>query len=204
MFTQITTRRRSMRAGTLLAVVALVAGCSGDDDAAEPSAPSVESEAAEQAEAAGEDAEEVLDDALASVPSMPGEPRGEPSDDDSGISIPSADRIEEIGECFGIDLGELGDFDELEQRLDELDDLDLGSVPGSLPSDIFDDLGDVSEMTPEEIETLLEERLAELEGALSSVPDISLPSISIPDLSAPSLPFDREELEECLDDAAES
>lgn len=222
MFKHFTTRRAFKPGAALVATAALVlAGCAGDDDAGTPDAvsdvsvelaPEVEEaldeaqeaveQAEEEAEQARDEAEEALEDVLASVPDLP---EGEPSDD-VDATLPSADRIEELGECFGIDFSELGDFDELEEALEQVEELDLGSVPGgSVPFDmsIFEDLEEMSEMTPEEIQQLVEEQLDDLQGALSSVPDMTIPPISMPEFSVPSLPFDAAELEDCLNDAAD-
>ena len=209
------TARRAFKSGTVfLASAGLVlAGCGSDDDtdagdvasdiSVELSPEAEEAldeaqEAVEQAEdEAGEardEAEEALDDVLASVPDVA---EGEPSDD-VDVTLPSADRMEQLGECFGID------FDQLEDALDEVEDMDLGTVPGgSVPFDmsIFEDF---ENLTPEEFQRLIEEELEELQGALSSVPDMTVPPISMPEFSVPSLPFDADELEDCLNDAADS
>jgi hypothetical protein len=215
------TTRRTLAPGiAVVATAALVfAGCSGDDaapdavgDVTVELSPEAEAaldeaqEAAEQAEEAAEEArdeaEDALDDVLASVPDVA---EGEPSDSEQE-SLPSADLIEALGECFGIDVDELSDFDQLEDALDDVEDLDLGTLPGgSVPFDmsVFEDLEDISEMSPEEIQELVEDEFAELEGALSSVPDMTIPPISMPEFSVPSLPFDPDELEDCLSDAAD-
>jgi hypothetical protein len=219
MFNHFTSSRAFKLGAALCAAGALVlAGCAGDDDAPD-AAPDVSVELAseaeealdeaqeavdqaeDEAEQARDEAEEALDDVLASVPDLP---RGEPSDD-GDAALPSAEQIERLGECFGIDFGELGG--ELDEALDDVEDLELGTLPGgSVPFDmsIFEDLEELAEMTPEEIQELVEEELAELEGALSSVPEVSIPPISMPEFSVPSLPFDPDELEDCLSDAADS
>ena len=210
--------RRALKPGAVIcATILALTGCAGNDDDAD--VPDVDSDvtvelspeteealdeaheaveqAEEEAEQARDAAEEALDDVLASVPDL------DEASDDVEASIPSADQIDELGECFGIDLSELGDFEELEEALEQVED-DLGTVPGgSVPFDmsIFEDFENLS---PEEIKELIEEELEELQGALSSVPDVSIPPISMPEFSVPSLPFDADELEDCLNDAADS
>jgi Rad3-related DNA helicase len=217
MFKHFTTRRALKPGAAICAAAALaLTGCAGDDDDISDAASDVSVElspeteealdeaqeaveqAEEEAEQAQDEAEEALDDVLASVPDL------DEASDDVEDSLPSSDQIEEFSECFGIDFGELGDFEELEDALEQFEDLDLGTLPGgSVPFDmgIFEDFENLS---PEEIQELVEEELEELQGALSSMPDVSIPTISMPEFSVPSLPFDGDELEDCLRDAADS
>lgn len=94
-------------------------------------------------------------------------------------------------ELAGLDMAEL-----LEQVFAQIDsELPMGSIPFDMS--ILDDLdlgnlGDMSEMSPEQIQELIESQL----GALGSIPPMSIPEMG----SIPTL--DPAELEECFADLA--
>lgn len=126
----------------------------------------------------------------------------------------------------GLDLGQLGtpptgsipNFEELtpeelaELDVDELLEQVFGQIEsdlpaGSLPFDMsildqldLGELGDVSELSPEELQELIESQLGDL-TTLSSLPTMSLPPISMPALDELST-LDPAQVEECLADIA--
>ena len=122
------------------------------------------------------------------------------------------DQLGELGELGTLPTGSLPDFTELTpEELAELDvdelleqmfsEMGAGLPGGSLPFDpgMFDqldlgELGDLAELTPEQLQELIESQVA----TLGSLPTMSLPPVSIAGVA----PLDPAHVEECLADLA--